>query len=113
MRKKDWLYWSPRAITIFFIVFISIFALDVFFEGYGFWETIAALFMHLIPSFVLIIILAIAWKNEYAGSILFILLGIAFTLFFKTYMDIPGFLLLSAPVFLIGALFLLQKKRRK
>jgi len=48
-KTKKALYWAPRIIAILFIVFISLFALDVFIEGYGFWETIVALFMHLVP----------------------------------------------------------------
>jgi hypothetical protein len=49
-RMRQLLFWSPRVLTPIFAVFLSLFALDVFEEGYGFWDTVVALFMHLIPS---------------------------------------------------------------
>ena len=81
--KKSWLFWTPRILTILFILFISLFALDVFGNGYGFWETVLALFMHLIPSFVLIVVLIIAWRYDLVGAIGFVLAGLLyiFTLF--------------------------------
>ena len=105
----DWLHWTPRVLTILFAIFISIFALDVFGGGDGFWGTIVALFMHLIPTYILIILLLIAWKWEKVGGMLFIILGLIFTLFFNTYRHTLTFLLISGPVFLIGLLFLISK----
>ncbi len=59
--KNKILYWTPRVLGILFAVFISIFALDVFGE-YGFPEVLVALFMHLIPTFLVVGVLLIAWK---------------------------------------------------
>jgi len=36
-------YWLPRLLSIAFILFLSLFSLDVFGEGYGFWNTLLAL----------------------------------------------------------------------
>ena len=105
--RNKWLYWTPRIIIIIFILFISIFALDVF-EEYQGLELLIGLFMHLIPSFILIILLVIAWKWEKIGGWLFIVLSIIFTIFFKTYQDIISFLIISLPVLVIGILFLLN-----
>jgi hypothetical protein len=46
-------------------------ALDIFGQGYSFWATILGLFMHLIPTFILIIILVFCWRWEWFGAILF------------------------------------------
>ena len=62
------LYWAPRALSILYILFLSMFALDVFGEGRGFWQTLVALAMHLIPSFVLIVALVLAWRWEWIGT---------------------------------------------
>ena len=35
---KSTLFWIPRIAGILFILFISIFALDIFGQGYSFWE---------------------------------------------------------------------------
>jgi hypothetical protein len=37
------LFCAPRALSIAFIAFISLFALGVFSEGHGFWRTLQAL----------------------------------------------------------------------
>jgi hypothetical protein len=60
---------------------ISLFALDVFSEGVGLGQKIVAFLLHMIPSFVLIIILIIAWKHELVGGILITLIGLAASLF--------------------------------
>ena len=79
---KNLLYWTPRVLVILFTAFISLFALDVFMEGYTFLETLIALFMHLIPTFLLIIVLIIAWRWERVGGLLFIGLGLLFLVWF-------------------------------
>jgi hypothetical protein len=71
MMLKRILFWAPRVLAILFALFVSLFALDVFGAGYGFWGTILALFMHLIPVYVLLIALAVAWRWEWAGALLF------------------------------------------
>jgi hypothetical protein len=68
---KRILFWTPRAAGILFILFISIFALDVFGQGYSFWETLLALFIHLLPSIALAIAVALAWRWEWIGTVLF------------------------------------------
>ena len=70
------LFWTPRVLCLLFALFISLFALDVFGEGYGFWETLWALLMHLVPTIAVLIVLAIAWRWEWVGGILFIALGV-------------------------------------
>ena len=68
---KRVVFWLPRILCLLFAVFISLFALDVFGEGYGFWETIVAFLIHLIPTGLILIALAIAWRWEWIGAILF------------------------------------------
>lgn len=113
MNKKI-LFWTPRVLVILYILFLSLFALDVFSGGYGFFEMIVALFMHLFPSLVLVGILVYSWKKEKIGGYIFLIMGVVFTFFFDTYEDIISFLIISGPVFLVGGLFLLSyNKNRK
>lgn len=100
--------WIPRVLAIVYIAFISLFALDVFGGDHGFWGTMLALFMHLLPSFVLIAILIFAWNDPVRGGTLFVLLGTFFTLMYlKSPMPIYA-LIISLPVIMIGGLFLLS-----
>jgi hypothetical protein len=105
---KKILFWTPRVLGILIAIFISLFALDVFMEGYGFWETIVALLMHLIPTAIVLVILGIAWRWEKIGGILFILLGVLYITFFWDPDRLPAYLMISGPLFLAGILFLLD-----
>lgn len=102
------LYWSPRILGVLIAIFVSIFALDVFGEGYSFWETIAALAMHLIPTLVILVVLGIAWRWEWIGGFLFVVLGVLYITLFWEPSNLPAYLLISGPLFLDGILFLLD-----
>ena len=112
-RKHKILYVLPRALAVMLTVFISFFALDVFGQGYGFFGTIWALIMHLIPTAILIIITKVAWKLELYGGFLFVLLGVFFTIFTWGKMDILSYLLLPGMVMLIGILFWVSRAANK
>ena len=94
--------WIPRLLTLIFILFLSILALDV--------ENILGWIIHMIPSFVLIGILIFAWKKPLIGSIAFLIIGVIFTIFFKTYREILLFSIISLPLFIIAGLFFKVKK---
>ena len=104
------LYWAPRVVGILAILFISSFALDVFQEGVPAAQILLGLVMHLIPSFVLIIILVIAWKYELVGGILFV--AISFIPFFLLSRNLLWVnMLLCVPFLLTGILFLVSSHR--
>jgi hypothetical protein len=105
---KKILYWSPRILGILIAVFVSLFALDVFGEGYSTVETIVALAMHLIPTFVILVVLGIAWRWEWIGGLLFVALGVLYITLFWEPSNLPAYLAISGPLFLTGILFLLD-----
>jgi hypothetical protein len=105
--------WSARIITILFAAFISIFALDVFTDNIGFWPTVMALFIHLIPTFIVIMILWASWRWEWIG-------GLAFTLLLGLYfitkwgkINTGGFVMISAPMLIVAILFFTAWFQRK
>jgi len=106
------LFWAPRVLALLFALFISLFALDVFGEGYGPWETILALLIHLLPTAMVLLALAIAWYWEGVGGILFIALGALYVALSWGQFDWMAYLLISGPLLLIGALFLAGRYRR-
>lgn len=105
---KRLLFWAPRALCILFALFVSLFALDVFSEGHGFMKTVLALPMHLIPTAFILIVLAISWRREWVGGILFPVCGLFYLekvwgrFHWSSYLIIPG------PLFLVGILFLIN-----
>jgi hypothetical protein len=100
--------WTPRILGLLFALFISIFALDVFGEGYSIWQTMVALFMHLLPVFVLLIGLALAWRWEWVGAVAFIGFCLWYLVAFGGSFPASVYLLMAGLPFLIGLLFLLD-----
>lgn len=110
MKINTYIYWLPRVLGVLFILFLALFALDVFIPGKTIGYYFVALFIHLIPNFVLLALLLFSWKYEKMGGVIFILLGVLSTVFFFNdgiYIDI---LVLSFPIFVVGMLFLLHSR---
>ena len=107
------LYWTPRILTIAFILFLGLFALDVFEGDESLIKKLVELLIHLIPNFVLILILIVAWKHEWIGTIAFTLVGIAYIVMFWGRFPVVTYLTISGPLFLIGLLFWLNWMKRK
>ncbi len=111
------LLWTPRILFIIAILFISMFAFDAFSPERNFWQNTAALLMHLLPSFVLVALLVVAWKRELTGGILITILGLAATpvLFnlnsqrHSTFGETLGIvLMLTLPFIITGILFIVS-----
>jgi hypothetical protein len=116
------LFWLPRTLCIAAIFFISLFALDAFDTEGGIIQKLSAFFIHLIPSFILVGILFIAWKWELIGGIIFMAIGIGFTPFIYSHnyqmnhsigMSLGIVSLITIPFVIIGILFVLSFVNRK
>ena len=118
---SKFLYWTPRVLSIIFILFMALMSLDIFGMGLGFWGTVLGLFMHNIPAIILLVILIISWKYEIVGGIGFILGGLVYIGILLNNSISSGFqwyylawaLQISGIAFLIGILFLVGWFRRK
>ncbi|MCX6304988.1 MAG: hypothetical protein NT040_08470 [Bacteroidetes bacterium] len=111
------IHWIPRVICILAILFVSMFALDSFAPGMPLWQQIGGFFMHLIPSFVLILFLIIAWKWELIGGIMFVIIGLGLLPFIymmnyqmnhSVMMSLGVVLVINFPFILVGILFVLS-----
>ena len=109
---KRLLYWAPRILCILFALFISLFALDVFDGRQGFWTTILALLIHLIPTFIIVIVLVLSWSKEWVGGILFIVLAALYVAWAWSKFSWVTYLLVAGPLVVIGTLFLIGWRYR-
>jgi hypothetical protein len=111
-RGEKIFYWLPRILSIAFVLFLSLFALDVFNEYSG-WSIVLPLLIHLIPSFVLAGALAIAWKHEWFGAVIF--LGFAVFYVWMVGLDRPWswYAGISAPSAVVGILYIVSWVQRK
>lgn len=116
------LHWTPRIICILAILFISMFAADSFAPELTFWQQMGGFMMHLIPSFILIALLIVAWKWEYIGGIIFIViaLGLSPFVFMLNYnrnhsvgMSLGIILAITFPFVLVGILFIISHFMKK
>lgn len=109
---RRWLFWTPRVLTILFAGFISIFAMDVFEGHHPLGQVLLALAMHLIPTGVVLLSLAIAWRWEWAGAVLFFGLGVTYIVTMWGRFSWDTYALIAGPAFLVGLLFLIGWRYR-
>jgi hypothetical protein len=117
------LHWLPRIICILAILFISMFAFDAFAPGLTFWQQIGGFLMHLIPSFILLALLVVAWKWELIGGIIFTIIGLVLSplVFQHNYnmnhsvsMSLGIIAIITFPFVIVGILFIFSySKKRK
>ena len=118
------IHWAPRVICILAIIFISMFAADAFASGLTIWQQIGGFLMHLIPSYILIALLIVAWKWEFVGGIIFTIIGVGLSplLFMFNYQrnhsiwwSLLVIVTITLPFVIVGVLFILShyKKRRE
>ncbi len=121
-RVNKFIYWTPRILSILFIIFLALMSLDVFSPGLTFWQIFLGLLIHNIPAFILLVFLLISWKYEIVGGIGFILAGMFYLAIILRNIITTGFewyylawiAQISGIAFLIGILFLVGwfKKRK-
>lgn len=109
---RRWLFWLPRVLTILFALFLGVFALDVFEEGLGFWRSVLALLMHLTPTWIVLVVLAVSWRWEWVGAVLYTALAVLYAWFAVGRGHPEWTLIISVPLLLVGGLFLLDWLRR-
>jgi hypothetical protein len=71
-------YWTPRILSMVIILFMALMSVDVFSMELNLWQTIGAVLIHNIPTFILLTVLIISWKHEIVGGVVFILAGILY-----------------------------------
>jgi len=115
-------HWVPRILCILAILFISMFALDSFTPGLTIWQQLGAFFIHLIPSFILLVLLIVAWKWEFIGGIIFIVIGLGLSpfIYMRNYnmnhsvgMSLGIILMITFPFVVVGILFIISHFLKK
>lgn len=110
---KKLLYWSPRIFSFVFLLFASLFALDVFDGSKGFWETLLAFIIHLVPVLLMAAILVVSWKREWIAAIIFPIIGVYnIIMAWDRHFPAVTYLVIAGPLFLIGLLFYLNWKNK-
>jgi len=119
-KVNRFIYWTPRILSIVFIIFLALMSLDIFEGNYGFWGTILGLLIHNIPTFILLGVLLASWKYEIVGGIGFILAGFLYMGLIIINLIKTGFewyylawiIQISGVAFLIGIMFLICWRKK-
>jgi hypothetical protein len=99
-----------------------LFALDSFSPELTIWQQLGHFFIHLIPSFVLLAFLLVAWKWELVGGIIFMLIGLGFSplIFMHNFrmnhsvaMSLWIITMITIPFVVVGVLFLISHRLNK
>ncbi len=115
-------HWLPRIICMLAILFVSLFAADAFAPELTIWQQLGAFIIHLIPSFILLVFLIVAWKWEYIGGIIFIIIGLGLSpfVFMLNYnrnhsvgMSLGIILSITIPFVIVGVLFIVSHFLKK
>ncbi|MCC7504384.1 MAG: hypothetical protein IT259_03740 [Saprospiraceae bacterium] len=106
MNTSSILTWFPRLLAVAFALFLSVFALDAWDGKSTFLHQLGAFLIHLIPSAVILGALYVAWKWRIIGGLLFMVIGMVFTVYFGAWRETELFLMLALPLFVAGVMFI-------
>ena len=104
------LHWTPRVLTVVFALFLTLFALDAFQQGRPLWQNLAAFGIHLIPVFLVLLVLWLATRWPWVGGVVFLALGFAYMARAGLRFGPWAVIAISGPLFLIGILFLIEAR---
>ena len=102
------LLWAPRIAGILVAAFLGLFALDAF-EGRSFVAALPAFAIHLLPSFLVLAVVAAAWKFEWIGAVAFLGLAVLYAVMVRGRID--WIAVISGPLLLVAVLFLVSWMR--
>jgi hypothetical protein len=102
------LLWAPRIAGILVAAFLGLFALDAF-EGRTFVAALPAFAIHLVPSFLVLAVVAAAWKFEWIGAVAFLGLAVLYAVMVRGRID--WIAVISGPLLLVAVLFLVSWTR--
>jgi hypothetical protein len=97
--------WIPRVLGIMVTLFIGLFALDAFSPARSIQESAPDFLVHLLPAVILLIVVALSWRREWIGAVVFIGLALFYSLTMASGRT-EWILLVAGPLSIVGVLFL-------
>jgi hypothetical protein len=94
--------WAPRVCGLLMAGFLALFAVDAF-DGRSFVAGLQAFAVHLIPTYIVLAIVAVAWRAEWFGAAAFLAVAVAYGMMVGWRLDWMA--AVSGPLLLVSALF--------
>ena len=96
--------WAPRVIAIAFSMFLAVFALDELrTSDFVIVDAIASILLHLLPSAIVLAVVALSWRREWIGAAVFIALAIAYAVTARDHLSWVA--VISGPLVVAGSLY--------
>ena len=99
------LLWSPRVLGILVALFIGMFALDAVGEGIG------PFLVHLTPTFLMLIVVALSWRWPWVGGAVFIALAVLYSV--SVWGRLDWILVIAGPLLVVGGLFVVSWRMKE
>ena len=110
-RSGALLLWAPRVLGVGVCLFLGLFALDAFTGDKPAVEALRDFLIHLSPMLALLLVVALSWRWELVGGLVFTGLAIAYGYMARHHLAwIPT---ISGPLLIVGVLFLLSWSQRR
>jgi len=97
--------WVPRACALCFAAFLALFAVDVLGTGLGFWASLGVIALHLVPAAIVLAVLALAWRREIAGGIVYLALAAGYLIMAAGRVHWSAIAAISGSLTVLGVLF--------
>jgi hypothetical protein len=97
--------WSPRIAGLAMALFLGLFALDAF-DGRQFFTALPGFLIHLIPAFLVLAAVALAWRSPLIGAVAFA--GLALTYAITVRWRLGWIAVIGAPLLAVAALFVVS-----
>ena len=101
------LYWVPRVLSVMFVIFLSLFALEAF-SGHQGLAIFPSFLLGLLPACIVLLVTVMAWKWDFAGALLFFVLAISYVWMVGLDRDWTWYASISGPEVMIGIFFFLN-----
>ncbi len=106
------LSWAPRIMLIAFALFPIIFSFDVFEDGKPPAQIAFEFVLHNVPSAMLCLLVFIAWRREWLGASVCMLLAVAYVVWAWGQFPMSVYFVMAGPLVVIAALYAVNWRLR-
>ena len=102
--------WAPRILSLYLIMLLLAFSLDVF-DGGAWYLVLLGFLIHNIPTILLIILSIFSWRRSLFGAISFFAFGLVFVIYMlinSGLESIYAILWVGLPLIFVGILYMIQ-----
>jgi hypothetical protein len=110
--KNKWLI-AATSIGILYALALLVFASDVFSKDQSISQMVSDLFMHLIPTALVLLFVVVGNKRSLVGAIIFLVSGTSYVISGWTNMHWTAHVLIAGPLLAISFLYVMDYKSMK